>query len=98
MHWRRKKRELVIYEPSINSSNGCMENGVPKGYVPVLVGGEDGVKERFLVHVSLLNDPCMGLLLDMAAREYGYRQEGILRIPCDVEQFRVVIDDISKAR
>ncbi|XP_073101264.1 auxin-responsive protein SAUR71-like [Elaeis guineensis] len=98
MPWRRKKSEAVVYEEVIHSCSGCMENRVPKGYVPVLVGREDGVKERFLVRVSLLNDPCIGLLLDMAAREYGYRQEGILRIPCDVEQFRLVIDAISKPR
>lgn len=67
----------------------------PKGYVPLLVGGE--AEQRVLVHVSLLNDPRMAELLETAAQEFGYEQRGILRLLCDAEQFRLVVDEISKA-
>ncbi|PKA57021.1 Auxin-induced protein X10A [Apostasia shenzhenica] len=73
---------------------------VPKGYVPVLVGtstaGEEEMK-RFLLHVRLLKDPCIGALLEMAAEEFGFRQDGVLRIPCGVEHFRQTVDGICRA-
>lgn len=61
---------------------------VPKGYIPVLVGKE---MERFMVHTKLFKHPCFIGLLEMAAQEFGYKHEGVLRIPCDVDCFRSVI-------
>nr|XP_051212745.1 auxin-responsive protein SAUR71-like [Lolium perenne] len=62
----------------------------PKGYVPiVLVGnGDEGcAEERVMVHVAMLKEPCMEGLLEMAAQQFGYGQQGVLRIPCDARQF-----------
>ncbi|EHA8590759.1 putative Auxin-responsive protein SAUR41 [Cocos nucifera] len=67
---------------------------LPKGCVPVLVGLED--MERFVVHTKLFKHPCIRALLEVAAQEFGYEQKGILRIPCDVEHFRQVLEVISK--
>uniref|UniRef100_A0ACD5UI85 Uncharacterized protein n=1 Tax=Avena sativa TaxID=4498 RepID=A0ACD5UI85_AVESA len=64
-------------------------SGVPRGCVPVLVlgdGGEEG--ERFVVRVEALRHPSLAALLDMAAQEFGYKQEGVLRVPCAVHQFK----------
>ncbi|KAH7654455.1 Small auxin-up RNA protein [Dioscorea alata] len=61
---------------------------LPKGYIPVLVGKE---MERFMVHTKLFRHPCFIGLLEMAAQEFGYKHEGVLRIPCDVDCFRSVI-------
>jgi Auxin responsive protein len=66
-----------------------------KGYVPVLVGKE-ATAERFLVHVKQLNNPRMMMLLEMAAEELGHRHEGILRILCDADYFREMVDIKSK--
>ncbi|XP_006657240.1 uncharacterized protein LOC102707784 [Oryza brachyantha] len=64
--------------------------GVPRGCVPVLVGGEeDG--ERFVVRVEALRHPAFAALLEKAAQEFGYRQEGILRLPCGVHHFHQVL-------
>lgn len=70
------------------------------GYVPVLVGKSGGGGEaatRFLVPVGLLNDPCMEALLELAADEMGYGQEGVLSIPCDADFFRRVVTAIPSA-
>ncbi|KAF0919177.1 hypothetical protein E2562_028475 [Oryza meyeriana var. granulata] len=71
------------------------------GYVPVLVGkggrGGAATTTRFLVRVGLLNNPCMEVLLELAADEMGYRQEGVLSIPCDAEFFRRVVTAIPSA-
>jgi hypothetical protein len=63
------------------------EEKVPRGHVPMVAGGE-----RVLVPVTLLGDPCVAELLDMAAQRYGYGQSGVLRVPCDAERFRQVVD------
>ncbi|KAJ8467221.1 hypothetical protein OPV22_029773 [Ensete ventricosum] len=66
---------------------------VPRGYVPVVVGrGKEEEEERFLVHTKLFKHPRFAALLEMAEQEFGYQQPGVLRIPCDVEQFRSVVD------
>ncbi|KAL6651383.1 hypothetical protein ACP70R_010308 [Stipagrostis hirtigluma subsp. patula] len=76
---------------------GCGEDAVaaaacvPRGYVAVLVGGEDGdmePPERVVVAVRALAQPCVRALLQMAEREFGYDQKGVLRIPCAADEFR----------
>ncbi|KAK1303551.1 hypothetical protein QJS10_CPB11g01543 [Acorus calamus] len=73
--------------------NDTTNNHVPKGYVPVLVGVEN--MKRFLVRVERFRQPCMVALLDMAAREFGHRQGGILKIPCDTDYFERVVHAVK---
>ncbi|CAL9145339.1 unnamed protein product [Musa hybrid cultivar] len=65
---------------------------VPRGYVPMVVGRGTEKEERFLVHTKLFKHPRFAALLEMAEQEFGYRQPGVLRIPCDAEQFRSVVN------
>ncbi|XXG65848.1 hypothetical protein AAC387_Pa05g3453 [Persea americana] len=62
---------------------------VPEGHLPVYVGEE---KERFVVSAKLLNDPMFLELLNQSANEYGYEQQGVLRIPCRVSVFQQVLE------
>jgi hypothetical protein len=68
--------------------NGHEREKVPRGHVPMITCGG----ERVVVPVRLLSAPCIVKLLDMAAQQYGYGQPGVLRIPCDAEQFRRAVD------
>ncbi|URE30996.1 hypothetical protein MUK42_06512 [Musa troglodytarum] len=34
----------------------------------------------------------------MASQEFGYKQKGVLRIPCDAQQFRRVLEVIAEIR
>lgn len=68
--------------------------GVPKGCVPVLVGISEKEMERFAIHIKVFKHPYMLELLEMAAQEFGYKQPGILRIPCDVGYFQRIMDQI----
>ena len=64
-------------------------NDVPRGCVPVMVVGEgDEEGERFVVRVEALRHPSLAALLEMAAHKFGYNQQGILRVPCAVQQFK----------
>ncbi|KAG1368461.1 putative auxin-responsive protein SAUR71-like [Cocos nucifera] len=91
MGWRRKEKETAVQYERLTER-------IPKGYVPMLVGSEEGEAERFLVRVKHLSDPCIVALLEKAAQEFGYGQKGILRIPCDAQQFRDMVHVISKDR
>ena len=58
----------------------------PRGYVPVCVGVNDETK-RFIVHTTLLSEGDFLELLCRAAEEYGFCNEGVLRIPYEAKDF-----------
>jgi SAUR family protein len=69
---------------------------VPRGYVPILIGqGEDW--EKILVHMEHLKQPYFLDLLDLAVQEFGYKQQGILHIPCTPEAFRSITGAIRRS-
>ncbi|KAJ8636902.1 hypothetical protein MRB53_011169 [Persea americana] len=72
---------------------GC-SGQVPKGHLPVYVGEEE--MERFVVKAKLLNDPMFLELLNQSKREYGYDQQGVLRIPCRVSVFEQVLETLTR--
>lgn len=66
-----------------------------KGYVPVLVGkGEEEDIERVWVSIKVIHHPKIVELLEQTAKEYGY-QQGVLRIRCNIDYFKVILDNIS---
>ncbi|KAL7180540.1 hypothetical protein ACSBR1_043691 [Camellia fascicularis] len=58
----------------------------PKGYVPILVGLSSETK-RFMVHTTALSDAEFLELLCKSAEEFGFYNEGVLRIPCEAQAF-----------
>ncbi|XWS12197.1 hypothetical protein CRYUN_Cryun37aG0069300 [Craigia yunnanensis] len=58
----------------------------PKSYVPVCVGVNDDTR-RFIVHTTTLRDADFLEMLCKSAEEYGFCNEGILRIPYEVKDF-----------
>ncbi|XP_047333331.1 auxin-responsive protein SAUR71-like [Impatiens glandulifera] len=64
---------------------------VPEGHFPVYVGEE---MERFVVSADLLNNPIFVNLLNKSAQEYGYKQKGVLRIPCNVVVFERILQGV----
>ncbi|ONM13879.1 Auxin-responsive protein SAUR32 [Zea mays] len=101
MNWKRKssgsrcreeeQRERLIQQAAADPPDGlrsCKGCCVPRGCVAVLVGGGAEPEERVVVDVRALGQPCVRALLDMAARELGYDQKGVLRIPCAAAEFR----------
>ncbi|KAL5225189.1 hypothetical protein ABZP36_011828 [Zizania latifolia] len=83
---------------SFSDRVGDGSGSVPRGCVPVLVvdGGGGGEEERFVVRVEALRHPSFTALLEKAAQEFGYKREGILRVPCDVHHFKQVLDAVTK--
>lgn len=59
----------------------------PKGCVTVRVGLEGEEQRRFAVPLGHLKHPLFGALLEEAEREYGFRHQGAIAIPCRVDRF-----------
>jgi SAUR family protein len=76
----------------VHSSGEGRTGKIPKGYVPmVLVGDEGEGEERVMVHVRMLTEPRVLALLEMSAQQFGYGQRGVLRVPCGVERFEQTV-------
>ncbi|KAL5214854.1 hypothetical protein ABZP36_004006 [Zizania latifolia] len=77
---------------------------VPRGCVALLLvgdggGGGGGGGERVVAEVRALGQPRVRALLEKAAREFGYGQKGVLRVPCSADEFRqAVVADAAGAR
>ena len=59
----------------------------PKGCVTVRVGADGEEQRRFAVPLGHLKHPLFGALLEEAEREYGFRHQGAIAIPCRVDRF-----------
>ena len=73
---------------------------IPKGYLPVVLVREDegSVETRVLVRIKDLQEPCMAALLEMAEEQFGYGQQGVLRVPCDAQRFDHVVNMGRKSK
>lgn len=63
-----------------------MQNNVPEdvkeGHFVVNTVDYNGNRRRFVIALSYLNHPDFLNLLDQAAEEFGFKQEGVLAVPC----------------
>jgi SAUR family protein len=69
-------------------------------YLPIVLVRDDegGAETRVLVRVKGLKEPCMAALLEMAEEQFGYGQQGVLRVPCDAERFEHVVNMARKSK
>ncbi|KAK1606885.1 hypothetical protein QYE76_030558 [Lolium multiflorum] len=59
----------------------------PQGCVTVRVGADGEEQRRFAVPLGHLSHPLFAALLEEAEREYGFRHQGAIAIPCRVDRF-----------
>lgn len=70
------------------SAAGASSNAIPKGFLAVDVG-ED--MKRFVIPTSYLSHQAFSVLLREAEEEFGFQQEGVLRIPCEADVFQNIL-------
>jgi SAUR family protein len=65
----------------------------PKGHLAVSVGPE---MQRFVIPTEYLKHRAFAALLQEAEEEFGFQQEGLLRIPCEVPVFVTILKSVEK--
>lgn len=78
--------------PRLDANKGKSLNIAPKGCFSVYVGPE---KQRFVIKAEYANHPLFKAFLVEAECEYGYRNEGPLELPCDVNEFVKVLLEMA---
>ncbi|CBI18456.3 unnamed protein product, partial [Vitis vinifera] len=68
---------------------------VPKGFLAVCVGKE---LKRFIIPTEYLGHQAFGVLLREAEEEFGFQQEGVLKIPCEVAVFEKILEVVEEKR
>ncbi|GJM97527.1 hypothetical protein PR202_ga14459 [Eleusine coracana subsp. coracana] len=81
----KKWKKLATVAPSSSSGKS---SSVPRGSFAVYVGDE---MRRFVIPTEYLGHWAFAELLREAEEEFGFRHEGALRIPCDVEVFEGIL-------
>jgi SAUR family protein len=66
----------------------------PNGCLCVYVGSD---KQRFVIKIKIFNHPLFKALLEDVENEYGYRNDGPLWLPCDVDLFCEALVEIQSA-
>uniref|UniRef100_A0A803LIE2 Uncharacterized protein n=1 Tax=Chenopodium quinoa TaxID=63459 RepID=A0A803LIE2_CHEQI len=79
----------------VNNDDDQRQEAQKRGYIPIMVGKCEEEEERFMVPLGWMKHPSIVDLLQLAANEFGYHQQGVIHIPCKPHQFRVVIEKIS---
>ena len=74
-----------------NIDTSCKKKSLsrtPRGYLALYVGEE---RRRFLLKANMINHPLFAILLEKANEEFGFDQEGAIRIPCDIAFFEHIM-------
>ncbi|CAN1183431.1 Auxin-responsive protein SAUR50 [Linum perenne] len=86
--WRQKSTTKAL---SVSSSPSP---DVPAGYVAIYVGANG---RRFVVRAKYLNHPIFNTILSLAEEEYGFKNDGPLRIPCEEWEFEEILRFVSRS-
>ncbi|XP_047078740.1 auxin-induced protein 6B-like [Lolium rigidum] len=84
----KKWKRLALAPKAGKHGGSCAAAGVPKGFFAVCVGEE---MKRYVIPTEYLGHWAFEELLREAEEEFGFRHEGALRIPCDVEVFEGIL-------
>lgn len=74
-------------------SGASNDHVVPKGFLAVCVGKE---LKRFIIPTKYLGHQAFGMLLREAEEEFGFQQEGVLKIPCQVSVFEKILKVVEE--
>ncbi|GAV66517.1 Auxin_inducible domain-containing protein [Cephalotus follicularis] len=78
---------------SFNDVSTASNELVPKGFLAVCVGKE---LTRFIIPTEHLGHQAFGILLREAEDEFGFQQEGVLKIPCEVSVFEKILKMVDE--
>ncbi|KAL5214440.1 hypothetical protein ABZP36_003592 [Zizania latifolia] len=76
-----------------SSPSGGSPATPPRGHLAVCVGPS---MQRFVIPTEYLKHRAFATLLREAEEEFGFHQEGVLRIPCEVPAFEAILKAVEK--
>lgn len=68
---------------------------VPKGFLAVCVGSE---LRRFVIPMAYLTHEAFTVLLKEAEDEFGFQQDGVLKIPCEEATFERILREVIEGK
>ncbi|GMH03880.1 hypothetical protein Nepgr_005719 [Nepenthes gracilis] len=89
------KKTLSFSDNSVSSVPSNNNDAIPKGFLAVCVGNE---LKRYVIPTEYLRHQAFGILLREAEEEFGFHQEGVLKLPCDVAVFEMVLKVVEEKR
>ncbi|KAF0894136.1 hypothetical protein E2562_034873 [Oryza meyeriana var. granulata] len=87
------KRTLSFTDSGPSSGGGSPAGTPPRGHLAVCVGPS---MQRFVIPTEYLKHRAFAALLREAEEEFGFHQEGVLRIPCEVPAFEAILKAVEK--
>ncbi|EXC33623.1 hypothetical protein L484_013820 [Morus notabilis] len=90
-----KSMKFIKRTLSFNDVSSASNDVVPKGFLAVCVGKE---MKRFIIPTEYLRHQAFGILLREAEEEFGFQQEGVLKIPCEVPLFEKILKVVEEKR
>ncbi|KAK9101600.1 hypothetical protein Scep_025030 [Stephania cephalantha] len=87
---RASKLKVIFFESNGVGRRRLSLSEAPstrRGYVPVCVGVDNETSKRFMVHTTSLGTQEFADFLCMSAEEYGFCNQGVLRIPYEAKDF-----------
>ncbi|KAJ6717328.1 AUXIN-INDUCED PROTEIN-LIKE-RELATED [Salix purpurea] len=88
------KRTLSFTDLSLAAASSS-NDAVPKGYLAVCVGKQ---LKRYIIPTEYLGHQAFGILLREAEEEFGFQQEGVLKIPCEVAVFEKILKVVEEKK
>lgn len=101
-----KRSNSMIKETVRALQRGLSRSGSPNRFVPgdvkqghfAVLAVSDERPSRFILPLSCLSNPLFLKLLESAAEEFGFNQEGTLAIPCRASELERVLESSEEAR
>ncbi|MQL97676.1 hypothetical protein Taro_030371 [Colocasia esculenta] len=78
-----------------DAAASAVSSDVPKGFLAVCVGEE---MKRFVIPTEYLGHRAFSALLQETEEEFGFEQEGVLRIPCEVAVFESILKVVERKK
>uniref|UniRef100_A0A0D9ZQF0 Auxin-responsive protein n=1 Tax=Oryza glumipatula TaxID=40148 RepID=A0A0D9ZQF0_9ORYZ len=90
-----KAKKFLKRTLSFTDGGGASPAGTPppRGHLAVCVGP---TAQRFVIPTDYLKHRAFAALLREAEEEFGFQQEGVLRIPCEVPAFEAILKAVEK--
>jgi len=88
---RRSLTQMIKEDPLNNASAQVPEDVLEGHFVVVANKGEE--TKRFVVELHYLSNPSFLGLLERAREEYGFRQKGVLEIPCHPQELEEILEE-----